>query len=84
MPIVVVKESGRAADILAHAYTLNLSEWDTHTGAGAKEDKTLKTYIQTLMPGTSDSEQRRVISDTKMCMHMKDYVSTVSGIDLLC
>lgn len=33
MPIVVVKESGRAADILAHAYTLNLSEWDTHTGA---------------------------------------------------
>ncbi|XP_057302958.1 transient receptor potential cation channel subfamily M member 1-like [Hydractinia symbiolongicarpus] len=75
MPVVVVKGSGRAADILAHAYTLNLSEWDTHTGAGAKEDKTLKTYTQTLMPGMSDSEQRRVISDTKMCMHMKDYIT---------
>lgn len=77
MPVVVVKGSGRAADILAYAYTLDLSEGNAHTDAGAKDELRLRKNIMLRMPGMTVAQQLSIFHNVKLCMDKKEYVCTV-------
>ncbi|XP_057305453.1 transient receptor potential cation channel subfamily M member 7-like isoform X1 [Hydractinia symbiolongicarpus] len=75
MPVVVVKGSGRAADILSYAYTLDLSEGNAHTDAGAKDELRLRKNIMLRMPGMTVAQQLSIFHNVKLCMDKKEYIT---------